>query len=107
MTKRQQKIDSLRKEFINHQLAPHGKCYEDVLDDEHWFTKYTTTAEEEVKFRQYIVDRLRESLKMSKKRCHSFSNSSLFVAVLLREADRRGFDNFRIDLLYNKGKQSI
>lgn len=37
----------------------------------------------------------------------SFSNSSLFVAVLLREADRRGFDNFRIDLLYNKGKQSI
>lgn len=67
MTKRQQKIDSLRKEFINHQLAPHGKCYEDVLDDEHWFTKYTTTAEEEVKFRQYIVDRLRESLKMSKK----------------------------------------
>ena len=36
-----------------------------------------------------------------------FSNSPLFVAVLLREADRRGFDNFRIDLLYNKGKQSI
>lgn len=67
MTKRQHKIDSLRKEFINHQLAPHGVSYDDVLEDEHWFTKYTTSAKEEIEFRQHIVSRLRESLKMSKK----------------------------------------
>lgn len=74
MTKRQEKINSLRKEFINYQLAPHGVCYDDVLEDENWFTKFTTTAEEEIEFRQYIVDTLRKSLRMSKKMAEREAN---------------------------------
>lgn len=63
----QKKVDKLRKELINHQLAPHGVEYNDVLHNENWFNEYTTTVEEQENFRQYIIDSLRTRLRMSKK----------------------------------------
>lgn len=64
---RAEKQQELFIEFINYQLVPFDLTYEDVKTDPQWYMKYSTTPEKESKFKDYIVKRCREVLKLDKK----------------------------------------
>jgi hypothetical protein len=53
-------------ELINLQLAPHGKTYEDVVNESDWYMKYSTTRKKESEFIAKAIEILRTKLKMSK-----------------------------------------
>ena len=64
------KRDKQRQVFIklvNKQLEPHGKLYEDVVNDPEWYMRYKTTREDEINFQKAGIEILRKKLKMSKK----------------------------------------
>jgi len=53
-------------ELINLQLKPHGKTYEDVVNEQDWYMKYNTTRAKEQEFIQNATQILRTKLRMSK-----------------------------------------
>ena len=64
---REAKQQKLFKEFIDYQLKSFDLTYEDVKGDPQWYMRYSTTQEEETKFKQYIVERCRTVLRLDKK----------------------------------------
>ena len=65
MTNREKQRE-LFVELINHQLKDHGVTYEDVKTNPSWYMEYKTTPEKEEAFIKYVVERIREVLKISK-----------------------------------------
>jgi hypothetical protein len=65
MTNREKQRE-LFVELINHQLKDHGVTYEDVKNNPSWYMEYKTTPEKEAAFIKYVVERIREVLKISK-----------------------------------------
>ena len=63
-----EKEKELFVELINYQLKDHNVTYEDVKDNPQWYMEYTTTPEKEELFREHIIKRSREVLKITKKR---------------------------------------
>ena len=61
-----QKTREVFIELINLQLAPHGKTYEDVVNESDWYMKYSTTREKEAEFIERAIEILRTKLRMSK-----------------------------------------
>ena len=61
---RQQKVRELFIELINTQLKPHNVTYEDVVEDPQWYMKYRTTPEEEQKFIEHCVLRIKNELDL-------------------------------------------
>jgi hypothetical protein len=53
-------------ELINLQLEPHGKTYNDVVNEQDWYMQYTTTREKELEFIEKATQILRTKLRMSK-----------------------------------------
>ena len=53
-------------ELINLQLKPHSKTYEDVVNEQDWYMKYSTTRAKEQEFIQNATQILRTKLRMSK-----------------------------------------
>jgi|TARA_B110000908_G_C10243215_1_gene447257 hypothetical protein len=64
---RKEKQQELFKEFINYQLKPFDLTYESVKEDPQWYMKYSTTPDKESEFKDYIIERCREVLRLSKK----------------------------------------
>ena len=64
---REAKQQELFKEFINYQLKSFDLTYEDVKTDPQWYMRYSTTQEKETEFKNYIVERCRTVLRLSKK----------------------------------------
>jgi hypothetical protein len=53
--------------IINKELDKYGLTMADVLDSKDWFTKYTMTNDEWVKWKEYSINLMRDKLRMSKK----------------------------------------
>jgi hypothetical protein len=64
---KQEKQQKLFREFIDYQLKPFNLKYDDVKEDPQWYMKYSTTTDKESEFREYIVERCRSVLRLSKK----------------------------------------
>jgi hypothetical protein len=64
---KEEKQQKLFKEFINYQLKPFDITYEDVKEDPQWYMKYSTTQDRESEFKDYIIERCRTVLRLSKK----------------------------------------
>ena len=64
---REKKQQKLFKEFIDYQLKPHNLTYDNVKGDPQWYMKYSTTQDKENEFKDYIVKRCRDVLRLSKK----------------------------------------
>ena len=47
---RREKTREVFIELINLQLEPHGKKYEDVVNETDWYMQYSTTREKEQEF---------------------------------------------------------
>jgi hypothetical protein len=63
-----QKRDKQRAVFIklvNKQLEPHGKIYEDVVNDSEWYMRYKTTQKAEREFIKWGTDLIRNDLKLN------------------------------------------
>lgn len=60
-------INDVIKELIDYQLKPHNLTYENILNDEDWFNKYTTTQEAQDAFYEYATNLISKKLKMNKK----------------------------------------
>lgn len=63
-----QKRDKQRAVFIklvNKQLEPHGKIYEDVVNDSEWYMRYKTTQRAEREFIKWGTDLIRKDLKLN------------------------------------------
>jgi hypothetical protein len=52
-------------ELINLQLEPHGKKYEDVVNENDWYMQYSTTREKEQEFISKATQILKTKLRMS------------------------------------------
>lgn len=52
-------------ELINLQLEPHGKKYEDVVNEIDWYMQYSTTREKEQEFIKKATEILKTKLRMS------------------------------------------
>jgi len=65
--KKEEEQQKLFKEFINYQLKPFELTYEDVKEDPQWYMKYTTTQDRETEFKNYIIERCCDVLRLSKK----------------------------------------
>lgn len=55
------------EKFINKQLEPYGKRYEDVESDPSWTLKFETTKEDQQKFMNWAADFLVKEMKFSRK----------------------------------------
>ena len=47
MTNKRETTQKVFKELINIQLQPHGKTYEDVVNEHDWYMNYRTTRQAE------------------------------------------------------------
>ena len=61
-----QKTRDIFIQLINLQLEPHGKTYNDVVNESDWYMKYSTTREKEEAFIQTAIGILRTKLRMTK-----------------------------------------
>ena len=66
MASKRDNIKQVFKELVNMQLAPFGKCYEDVAGDPEWYMKYKTTREQEKGFMEAGVELIVNKLNMSR-----------------------------------------
>ena len=71
---REKKQQKLFKEFIDYQLKPHNLTYDNVKGDPQWYMKYSTTQDKENEFKDYIVKRCRDVLRLSKKDAENLAN---------------------------------
>ena len=62
---RREKTREVFIELINLQLEPHGKKYEDVVNEADWYMQYNTTREKEQEFIKKAVQILKTKLRMS------------------------------------------
>jgi hypothetical protein len=53
--------------LVNKQLEPHGKVYEDVVNDPEWYMRYKTTKKAETSFIKWGVNLIKKDLKLSVK----------------------------------------
>lgn len=64
------KRDKQREVFIkliDMQMAQHGLTYEDIKNDPNFYANYTTTPDNERKWREEGIELIRKELKLSKK----------------------------------------
>ena len=46
--------------LVNKQLEPHGKVYEDVVNDPEWYMRYKTTKKAETSFIKWGVNLIKK-----------------------------------------------
>ena len=66
MATKRETTQELFRELINLQLEPHGKAYEDVVNEHDWYMNYRTTREAEAEFMAKGVEMIRKRLRLSK-----------------------------------------
>lgn len=65
-SKFQKDIHEICVHFINKELEPYGKTYDDIFPDPDWFTKYTMTEKEYEDWKQYCIKYLMDNYKLPK-----------------------------------------
>ena len=93
-----ERIDYTFKLFINKQLEPYNKTFEDVKDVPEWYSIYTTTRFGEAKFRDWGVDILRKRFKFTKTRAEK--EMDFFIASFGLRMEENKSENTKTNKRY-------